>query len=171
MGVLGRDESRALRVEPDLDALQRRAEAEGRRCVVAALITDAGRVFVHRRGRDRSFLPGGWDLVGGHVEPGETLTEALSREITEETGWRLTGSPRLVNVVDWLADRADPSSVRREFDFLVDVDGDLSRPRLEWPKHVESRWIGRADLALLDENRGADDGVVRRLVELALESA
>jgi 8-oxo-dGTP diphosphatase len=171
VGVLGRDRRRALRVETDLDVLQRRAEAEGRRCVVAALITDAGRVFVHRRGWDRSFLPGGWDLVGGHVEPGETLIEALAREITEETGWRLAGSPRLVNVVDWLADRADPSSGRREFDFLVEVDGDLARARLEWPKHVESRWIGRADLGLLDENRGADDGVVRRLVELALESA
>jgi hypothetical protein len=45
---------------------------------------------------------------------------------------------------------------RREFDFLVDVDGDLSQPRLERPKHVD---------------RALDGGLVRRLVELGLRSS
>lgn len=156
----------------DYDALQHEAEADQRRCVVGALIVGArGRVFVHRRGLDRAFLPGAWDIVGGHVEPGETLLDALAREVAEETGWQLIGSPRLVDVCDWRIDPADPASARREFDFLIEVDGDLDRPRLEWPKHVEFRWIGPGELDVLDENRGRDDGVVRHLVELALDSA
>ena len=156
----------------DLERLQREAEALGRQCVVGALIlNDAGRVFVHRRGPDRAFLPGAWDVVGGHVEPGERLLDALAREVEEETGWRVAGEPRLIHVVDWDEVRGDPSTARREFDFVVEVAGDLGAPRLEWPKQVEWRWFGRHDLALLDENRGADEGIVRQIVEIALEHA
>jgi hypothetical protein len=155
-----------------LDVLHAQAVADGRRPVVAALILDGrGRVFVHRRGPDRSFLANGWDLVGGHVEAGETLLEALHREVAEETGWSVVGTPSLAFVGDWRTDRADPSTARREFDFLVEVGGDLARPRLEWPKHTEFRWIGADELMLLDENDGRDDGLVRHLAELALRSA
>jgi len=156
----------------DLDVLQGQAVADGRRPVVGALILDErGRAFVHRRGPDRAFLPNGWDLVGGHVEAGETLLIALHREVAEETGWSVVGTPSLAFVGDWRTDRGDPSTARREFDFIVEVDGDLSRPRLEWPKHTEYRWIGADELPLLDENDGRDDGLVRHLAELALRSA
>jgi 8-oxo-dGTP diphosphatase len=154
------------------EKLQREAEADGCRPVVGALILDElGRVFVQRRGPDRAFLPNGWDLVGGHVEAGESLLEALRREVHEETGWRVVGEPQLAFVGDWRTDPDDPSTARREFDFLVDVDGDLLRPALEWPKHTESRWIGPDEVGLLDENAGRDDGLVRHLAELALRSA
>jgi 8-oxo-dGTP pyrophosphatase MutT (NUDIX family)/2'-5' RNA ligase len=156
----------------DLEELHSLAVADGRRPVVGALILDQRkRVFVHRRGPDRAFLPEGWDLVGGHVEAGETLLEALHREVAEETGWSVVGTPSLAFVGDWRTDRSDPSTARREFDFLVAVDGDLARPRLEWPKHTEFRWIGGDELILLDENEGRDDGLVRHLAELALRSA
>lgn len=152
----------------DYGALHAEAEADGRRCVVGALILDdRGRAFVHRRSPERRFPPGCWDLVGGHVEPGESLLKALAREVVEETGWQLRGTPQLIHVVDWEA----PDGRRREFDFLVDVEGDLTRPRLEVSKHVEYRWLAESETALLDENRGEDGGVVRRLVELSLRSA
>lgn len=96
--------------------------------------------------------------------------EALAREVAEETGWRLAGTPQLVFTADWLEDESDPTSARREFDFLVEVEGDLSSPTLERPQHVEFRWIGPEETSVLDENRGADHGIVRQLVELALRS-
>ena len=102
---------------------------------------------------------------------GETLLEALDRELEEETGWRVLGEPELINVIDWQLDSTDPNTGRREFDFMVNVEGDLARPRLELPKQVYFRWIDRSELALLDENRGKDDGVVRQLVEMALDRA
>ncbi len=153
----------------DLAALQAEAEREGLRIAVGALIRDArGRVFVHRRGPDRRFLPNCWDLVGGHVEPGEDLLAALGREVEEETGWQVRGSPVLAHVEDWTAPGVDGPEPHREFDFLVEVDGDLGQPRLERPKHVEHRWIGTSDTGLLDENRGEDGGFIRRIVERAL---
>jgi 8-oxo-dGTP diphosphatase len=165
MAVISRE------AEADLSTRQAEAEAAGRRCVVGALVRDAqGRVFVHRRGPNRTFLPNGWDVLGGHVESGETLLDALAREIQEESGWRLVGAPRLIHVADWETVEGEVPNRRREFDFLVDVEGDLTEPRLEWPQHTEYRWVGRADLGLLDENAGRDDGIVRRIVEIALNA-
>lgn len=160
---------RELSGPTDLEALRARAEREGCRIAVGALIRDpAGRVFVHRRGPDRRFLPGCWDLVGGHVEAGEDLLTALRREIEEETGWALSGTPALMHVEDWVADGPSGPEPHREFDFYVEVVGNLGRPRIERPKHVEFRWIGPEETSILDENRGADGGFIRRIVEIAL---
>jgi 8-oxo-dGTP diphosphatase len=157
--------------------LQTDAEREGRQCVVGAVIRDGGgRIFVHRRSWDRALFPGCWDIVGGHVEPGEGLPEALAREVMEETGWSLAGIRQLLVVMDWeaTADRGgtpEEPSVRRyrEFDFLVDVGGDLARPRLEEGKQIEFRWIGPDDVGVLSENRGVDQGLVARIVRRAFE--
>lgn len=144
------------------------AEHAGLRCCVGALVTDGhGHVFVHRRGWDRALFPGAWDLVGGHVEPGETLLEALVREVAEETGWVVVGTPRLVHTWDW-APPDEPDAVRREFDFLVEVEGDLDAPRLEHPKHVEGAWVGPGGLDLLEEGRAGGDTAIRDVVAIGL---
>jgi 8-oxo-dGTP pyrophosphatase MutT (NUDIX family) len=155
-----------------LEAQQRQAEADGRHAVVAAVVINPeGRAFVHRRGPERQFLPNAWDILGGHVENGESLLGALAREIEEESGWRLIGTPRLIYVVDWETVDHGTVNPRREFDFLADVEGDLDHPRLERPLHTEYKWVGLDEIDLLDENAGRDDGIVRHVVELALRQS
>lgn len=51
---------------------------------VSALIVDDGRVLLVERAREP--LKGYWSLPGGHVEGGETLGNAVAREVLEETG-------------------------------------------------------------------------------------
>jgi 8-oxo-dGTP diphosphatase len=59
-----------------------------RKLVVAALVRDgAGRVLLTRRRADQP-MPLLWELPGGKVEPGESPSEALEREIREELGCR-----------------------------------------------------------------------------------
>jgi 8-oxo-dGTP pyrophosphatase MutT (NUDIX family) len=58
--------------------------------VRAVVIDEAGRVLLVRH----SYVSG-WYLPGGGVEPGETLFEALARELREEGGIVLAGAPVL----------------------------------------------------------------------------
>ena len=52
---------------------------------VAVFVRD-GRALLGHRHRDRRWYADCWDLVGGHVEPGETPEEAVRRECREEIG-------------------------------------------------------------------------------------
>jgi 8-oxo-dGTP diphosphatase len=51
---------------------------------VGAVVVDAGRVLLVRRGTEP--LKGEWSLPGGLLEVGEPLTSGVIREVREETG-------------------------------------------------------------------------------------
>jgi ADP-ribose pyrophosphatase YjhB (NUDIX family) len=51
---------------------------------VGAVVVDAGRVLLVRRGTEP--LKGEWSLPGGLLEVGEPLTAGVIREVREETG-------------------------------------------------------------------------------------
>jgi ADP-ribose pyrophosphatase YjhB (NUDIX family) len=61
---------------------------------VAAVIFEAGRVLLQRRDDT-----GRWGLPGGGVEPGESVREAIIREVREETGLEVE-PVRLLAVLD-----------------------------------------------------------------------
>ena len=51
------------------------------------IINSKGAVFLQKRADNKDVQPGKWDTaVGGHVDYGETIAEALSREVREELG-------------------------------------------------------------------------------------
>ena len=59
----------------------------------AMVIDGTGRIFLIRH----SYVDG-WHLPGGGVETGETLLQALARELAEEGNIQLAGPPRLHGV-------------------------------------------------------------------------
>lgn len=54
--------------------------------MVGALLVSDGRILLGFRASNRRSYPDCWDVIGGHVEAGETGRAALIREIGEEIG-------------------------------------------------------------------------------------
>lgn len=87
------------------------------RLTVDAVVTDAsGRVLLIERGHP----PPGWALPGGFVDPGETLEEAVVRELREETALRARSVKQFHTYSD--PDR-DPRHHTVSTVFLVEAEG------------------------------------------------
>jgi len=88
-----------------------------------AVVRDAGRVLLAVRDTLR-----GWELPGGTVQSGESLEDALRREVLEETGLEVRVR-RLVGVYSRTGFRAHVAHV-----FECEVAGGSLRPSPETPK-------------------------------------
>jgi mutator protein MutT len=53
---------------------------------VGAILVRTGRLLLGRRALHCRSYPGCWDIIGGHVEAGETFEQTLIREVEEEIG-------------------------------------------------------------------------------------
>jgi 8-oxo-dGTP diphosphatase len=133
-------------------------------CTAAIILDDRARLFLHRRAPGRRLFPNAWDIVGGHVEPGEAVEDALRREVHEETGWQVARILDRLPPVTWCG---NDGLQRLEYDFVVAVDGDLGAPRLEVGKHTEQRWVTVDELDLLLENRTVDEDLIRWMASVA----
>lgn len=54
--------------------------------VCMALVDQDKKVLLTRRNQQLRIFPHAWVLPGGHVDPNESLEEAVIRELYEETG-------------------------------------------------------------------------------------
>ncbi len=129
---------------------------------VGAVIVSGDRVVLIRRGH--APLKGEWSLPGGVVELGETLEEALAREVLEEAGIEIEVGP-VVEVLDRVQRATDG---RVEYHFVI-VDY-LCRARSEAIVHGSDaddvRWVPLADLSAHGLTEKAD-AVVRKAIALA----
>jgi len=71
---------------------------------VGGVVIDADRVLLIKRAHEP--LKGQWSLPGGRVELGETLEQAVAREVREETGLDVQVGP-IVEVLDRIMRDAD----------------------------------------------------------------
>ena len=123
-------------------------------CVAGAVIKD-GRVLLVHRSPSKRFYPDVWDLFGGHIEEGECLEEALSREAREELGIK-------VLALRWLGQVYDP--VEPAVVHLYAVSQWEGKPvNAEPEEHTEVRWFGAGELP---QSEGLD--AYRALVVTAL---
>ena len=118
------------------------------------------RVLLIRRGQEP--LKGAWSLPGGAVELGETLEDAICREVLEETGL-------VVEVVDTVQafdriSRDDDGRVRYHYvliDFLCRVTGGSLASATD---AVEARWAAAEEL---DGLTPLTVEVIRKALEMA----
>jgi mutator protein MutT len=113
--------------------------------VSGGMIVQDGRVLLGRRAPHRRICPDTWDLIGGHVDPGETVEDALVRELQEEIGVTpILFSP--VTVIDFSQEAG--RAVRYH---LFRIDAVKGEPRLANDEHTALRWFALADAAALSD--------------------
>ena len=89
--------------------------------IVCALVRREGRLLLVEEMEAGDPDPT-WMLPGGRLEPGETLTEGLRRELAEETGLRLAEHPVIAFAVDVLRPEGRYSAITFDCDGTESVD-------------------------------------------------
>ena len=89
-----------------------------------------------------------WDIVGGRIDIGTPLLENLSREVTEETGLKITSTPRLVGAQDILNVERFPGRHVVRLTYTADAQG---TPQID-EESLEYRWLAREEIEALPEN-------------------
>ena len=113
---------------------------------VGAVVTDGqGRLLMIKRGHEPG--AGLWSIPGGRIEPGETDTEALVREMFEETGL-VVEVGRLIGRVQRPGPNGTVIDIR---DYAATVTGGTLRPGDD---AADARWVEAADLDSLEITEG-----------------
>jgi mutator protein MutT len=124
---------------------------------VGAVVLDAGRVLLVRRGAAPSM--GKWTLPGGLVELGETTEEAVRRELMEECGIAIR--PRgVAGTLDRIV-RDLQGRVRYHYvlvDYLADAESDRV---VAGSDAAECCWVALEQLPALDVTEGLLDMIER----------
>jgi ADP-ribose pyrophosphatase YjhB (NUDIX family) len=117
---------------------------------VGAVVIDADRLLMVRRGHPPAF--GEWSVPGGRVEAGETLAEAVVREVAEETGLEIVCG----ELVGWV-ERIGPGYPFVILDFPAPPRDD--RPPTAGTDAAEVEWVPLTELT----DRPVVDGLVEFL--------
>jgi 8-oxo-dGTP diphosphatase len=128
---------------------------------VGAFLVRGGRVLLGRRTADRELLAGAWDVLGGHVEAGESELDALTRELDEEVGVRPTRLRRLETI-----EGAQPAPWRLHLYVVTAWQGEPHNRQTD--EHDELRWCGRDEAVRC---LGAAHPAFGRLLDEALAAA
>ncbi|MBL8929334.1 MAG: NUDIX domain-containing protein [Kineosporiaceae bacterium] len=94
--------------------------------IASAVLVRNGRALLGHRHRYRRWYPDCWDVIGGHVEAGESAEQAVRRECREELGVQLED--------------------------LAPIDLEFSDQNLTMTAFVVTRWRGEPENAAPDEH-------------------
>ena len=123
--------------------------------VVAAVIVRDDKILICQRTRHQS-MPLKWEFPGGKVEPNESPTDALRRELDEELGIRAEVGPKLTTVCHHYANGA---AVELHFYVVHEYAGEIQNRIFH-----DVRWIRREGMPSYDFLE-ADVGLIKDLAE------
>jgi len=104
---------------------------------VGAIIIHDGKMLIVKRGSDPG--KGKWSVPGGLVELGETVKEAVEREVLEECNLKVEAS-HLIDIVDNII-RDKNGRIKYHFiilDFFAKLRGGKLKPNSEV---IEAKWV------------------------------
>lgn len=152
----------------DIAQLQEQADADGiQKLISGAFIVKDGKFLIVKRASTEDFMAGFDEVPSGHVDEGETIDEALTREVYEETGLVISNIVTYSNSFDYTSGSGKKS---RQYNFVVEVeDGAIT---LNPAEHSEYKWIDPKSsefksLNLSDETRKCIAAANKKLKNLS----
>lgn len=87
----------AMNMQNELPVAESRAPIPHKQIGVAVIWNDQKQILIDRRPQS-GLLGGLWEFPGGKIEPGETITECIRREILEELGIEIEVGEHLITL-------------------------------------------------------------------------
>ncbi|MBI1777553.1 MAG: NUDIX domain-containing protein [Proteobacteria bacterium] len=115
-------------------------------CACAILLRD-GAVLLGRRAPHKRAYPNCWDILGGHIEAGETPPEALIREVEEEAGV----TPTAFEAIGFFTEPNPEINGPVGYYVFVVTAWSGGEPAMLGDEHTEFRWFPLADASRLPD--------------------
>lgn len=123
--------------------------------VVAAIIINENKILCVQRGESKlPYISKKYEFPGGKIEPGETKTETIVREIREELKMMIVVQNEFLTV-----NHQYPDFLLTMHSFICSCD----EAKVTLTEHLDFKWLERKDLADLDW-AAADIPIVQKLI-------
>jgi NAD+ diphosphatase len=126
---------------------------------IIVLVHDGDRALL---GRQASWAPNRYSTIAGFVEPGESPEDAVRREVSEETGIRVTA-------IHYHSSQPWPFPASLMLGFTA--QGEPANPTLHDGELEDARWYSRAELRAGAVLLPPPEAISRRLIEHWLDQA
>jgi len=102
---------------------------------VILVIRCQGKFLLVQRSENDEIFPGFWQNMGGKIEIGETVENAIAREMEEEVGLKLESMPIFLHSYSWKKD--DDSPTKLGLIFLIDLKGKIKNYQIRLCDELE----------------------------------
>lgn len=142
------------------------APAQGQQVITASAfihqeVDGVEKVFLPKRAETKKFLPGVYELPGGHIDFGEDIVDGLKREVMEEFGMRIAvGDPFAV----FTYTNQIKGSHSVEVIYFARFEDNIAQIRLDPEYHSEYGWFAEGDIPAVESaNRRAEDPEIKAM--------
>jgi ADP-ribose pyrophosphatase YjhB (NUDIX family) len=112
------------------------------------------KVFLAQRAMSKKFMPGVYEILGGHIDFGEEIVAGLKREVREEIKKEIiVGDP--FNVFTYMNEVKGAHAV--EVAYFAEFVGALDDATLSPDDHMAAGWFSEDEFKTFSVNREADD--------------
>ena len=115
---------------------------------VCGVIMYQSKFLIVKRSETDDFLPNCWEFPGGSVEDGETISEALKREIKEEIGLDISNEyPQLIGISEeFMNEEKTERYLQLNYKIVMDTEPNMTLSS----EHVTYDWATKDDSRLDD---------------------
>ena len=109
------------------------------------IVNDAGQIFLTKRSPEKRYMPNKWENPAGHVQAGEDCTDAIVRELFEETGVTVQK--------EWMTFLGGSKSAYGfGRDYGVRMNFNLSTVKLQPGETCDARWVEKKEFRRMAES-------------------